>query len=95
MGWQGMATCGQFLTLVGIVFFFATLLLSHLDRRVSLLSSLGVVRWQKRAHYYLYKIKWNQYNEELASFLPSADERILIRENYFSEYEVFRVVHTN
>lgn len=89
MGWQGMATCGQFLTLVGVFFFFLTLFFSKLDRRVSLISSLGFSRWQKRVHYYLYKIKWNQYNDEVALFLPSADERILIRDNYFSEYEVF------
>jgi hypothetical protein len=91
MGWQGMATTGQFLTLVGIFFFFLTLFVSKLDRRVSLVSSLGFVRWQKRVHYYLYKIKWNQYNDQIAEFLPSADERILIRDNYFSEYEVFTV----
>jgi hypothetical protein len=41
-------------------------------------------------HYYLFKIKWNQYNENIAKFLPRSDERIFIRDNYFSEYEVFR-----
>ena len=52
-----MATCGQFLTLVGIFFFFMVLGFSHLERRFELDSALGLVRWQKRAHYYLYKIK--------------------------------------
>lgn len=91
LGWQGMATCGQFLSLIGISFFFLTILTSRLDRRLSMTSSLGIARWQKRVHYYLYKIKWNQYNAHLAMILPKSAERILIRDQYFSEYEVFRI----
>lgn len=91
LGWQGMATCGQFLSLIGISFFFLTILTSRLDRRLSMTSSLGIARWQKRVHYYLYKIKWNQYNAHLATILPKSAERILIRDQYFSEYEVFRI----
>jgi heme/copper-type cytochrome/quinol oxidase subunit 1 len=90
LGWQGMATCGQFLTLVGLSFFFLTIFSSRLERKFSLTSTLGIVRWQKRVHYYLFKIKWNQYNENIAKFLPRSNERIFIRDNYFSEYEVFR-----
>jgi hypothetical protein len=85
-----MATCGQFLTLVGLSFFFLTIFSSRLERKFSLTSTLGIVRWQKRVHYYLFKIKWNQYNENIAKFLPRSNERIFIRDNYFSEYEVFR-----
>lgn len=91
LGWQGMATCGQFLTLTGLCFFFLTIFMSRVERKHYLSSSLGFVRWQKRVHYYLYKVKWNQYNENIASAIPNFNERIFIRDNYFSEYEVFRV----
>lgn len=39
-----MATCGQFLSLIGISFFFLTILTSRLDRRLSMTSSLGIAR---------------------------------------------------
>lgn len=95
LGWQGMATCGQFLSLIGISFFFLTILTSRLDRKLSMSSSLGIVRWQKRVHYYLYKVKWNQYNANLANVLPDSSERLMIRDQYFSEYEVFRITPKN
>jgi heme/copper-type cytochrome/quinol oxidase subunit 1 len=89
LGWQGMATCGQFLTMVGVSFFFLNVFVSRLERKSYLAHSLGIARWQKRIHYYLYKIKWNQYNDGVAKFLPGADERSYINNHYFSEYETF------
>lgn len=89
LGWQGMATCGHFLTMVGVAFFFLNVFVSRLERKSYLNSSLGITRWQKRIHYYLYKIKWNQYNDNISKILPDADERIFIKNNYFSEYELF------
>jgi heme/copper-type cytochrome/quinol oxidase subunit 1 len=90
LGWQGMATCGQFITIIGVTFFLLTLGLSHLEARHVIDSSLGFVTWQKRAHYYLFKIKWNQQNDDTAALLPLAEERVVLREQTFSEYEVFR-----
>jgi hypothetical protein len=65
---------------------------SKTDRRLIFYSPLGIVRWQKRVHYYLYKIKWNQYNDEIAAYFPNAETSIWLRDNFFSEYEVFRRV---
>jgi hypothetical protein len=92
MGWQGLATCGQFLSLIGVSWFFIMLGVSHWENRYSLESSLGFVRWQKRAHYYLFKVKWNRKNEDVAQFLPNAEARVLLRDESFSEYEVFKTL---
>jgi heme/copper-type cytochrome/quinol oxidase subunit 1 len=89
LGWQGMATCGHFLTMIGVAFFFLNVFVSRLERKSYLSYSLGITRWQKRIHYYLYKIKWNQYNDNIAKVLPDAEERVFIKNNYFSEYEIF------
>jgi hypothetical protein len=75
---------------VGVMLFALVLGISQLERRYSLDSNLGLMRWQKRAHYYLYKAKWHQQNEELAELLPVAEARLLIRDRAFNEYEVFR-----
>jgi len=91
LGWQGMATSGQFITLIGVAYFFAAIGLSHADSKHSIDSALGFHRWQKRAHYYLYKIKWNQQNEELSEMLPFFENRLYLRDNAFNEYEVFRL----
>jgi len=57
LGWQGMATSGHFLTIVGLIFFFITLLSARVDALYYLDSALSIQRWQKRSHYYLFKIK--------------------------------------
>jgi cytochrome c oxidase subunit 1 len=44
LGWQGMATCGQFLTIVGVMLFALVLGISQLERRYSLDSNLGLMR---------------------------------------------------
>jgi len=41
MGWQGMATTGHLITLMGIVFFFLMLLDSHIEKKVAIYSPLG------------------------------------------------------
>jgi cytochrome c oxidase subunit 1 len=58
MGWQGMATTGHLVTMLGVCFFFVMLLDSHLERRVAVYSSLGIPRWHKRVQYYIFKIRY-------------------------------------
>lgn len=93
MGWQGIATCGQFLTLIGISWFFITIAVSHWEERHIMDHSLGFQRWQKRAHYYLFKAKWNKKNEDMAQILPDVESRLLLRDESFCEYEVYKSVN--
>ncbi len=44
MGWQGMASVGHFVTLMGLIFFFLMILDSHIERRVAIPSTLGMPR---------------------------------------------------
>jgi len=44
MGWHSMSTAGHFVTLIGIFFFFLMFLDSHLERRLSVPSTLGIPR---------------------------------------------------
>jgi hypothetical protein len=41
MGWQGMATTGHLITMMGIAFFFLMLLDSHIEKKVAIYSPLG------------------------------------------------------
>jgi heme/copper-type cytochrome/quinol oxidase subunit 1 len=44
LGWQGMATSGQFITLIGVFYFFVAIGLSHADPKHSSDSALGFHR---------------------------------------------------
>jgi heme/copper-type cytochrome/quinol oxidase subunit 1 len=89
MGWQSMSTTGHFITLIGIIFFFIMLLDSHIERRVSTSSTLGLPRWYKRINYYLFKIRFIQYNNVKLKNIPNSSIRCLIVSKHFNEYEVF------
>lgn len=91
LGWQGLASCGHFLTLFGISCFFFMLLDSHIDKKVVINSSLGLPKWHKRVHYYIFKSKYNQYMDTLSTHLPKAEIRLFIINNTFNEYEFFKI----
>lgn len=88
MGWQGMASVGHFITLVGIVFFFLMLLDSHIERRIAVHSTLGIPRWHKRALYYVFKIRYLQLVSKKINRLPNSAIRTLLSSYYFNEYEL-------
>lgn len=90
LGWQGAATCGHFLTLVGIVFFFLAVLESFFENTVFTSIALGLPRWQKRLHYYLFKLKYNKGIDLVFSAVPSAKSRLHLLDNSFNEYEHYR-----
>ena len=90
MGWQGMATTGHLITILGVCFFFIMLLDSHLERRVAVYSSLGVPRWHKRIQYYIFKIRYLQYVNKKLSRLPNYNVRSHMTNSYFNEYEIFK-----
>jgi heme/copper-type cytochrome/quinol oxidase subunit 1 len=89
MGWQSMSTTGHFITLVGIIFFFLMLLDSHIERRISTSSTLGLPRWYKRVNYYIFKIRYIQYNQNKLKNLPNMSIRNLIIHKHFNEYELY------
>jgi len=44
MGWQGLATSGHLVTMMGVVFFFLMILDSHIERKVAVYCHLGKPR---------------------------------------------------
>lgn len=89
MGWQGMASVGHFVTLMGVVFFFLMILDSHIERRVAIPSTLGMPRWHKRIIYYVFKIRYLQNNNKYLSRIPSGKVRLYLTASYFNEYELY------
>jgi len=91
MGWQGMATIGHFVTLVGIIFFFIMLIDSHYENKIATQSTLGLPRWHKRILYYLFKLRYIQYNKTNLKYIPNKNVRKFLSHPYFSEYEIFKI----
>ncbi len=92
LGWQGAATCGHFLTLIGVIFFFCVIIDAFLENTYYISITLGIPRWQKRVHYYFYKFSYNRHNDSIFKGVPSAKARILLINNFFNEYEFYRVL---
>ena len=90
MGWQGMASSGHMITLVGTLFFFMMLLDSHMERRVIVYSTLGLPRWHKRVQYYVFKIRYLQLTNKRLTQLPNYKIRSTLTKHYFNEYESFK-----
>lgn len=89
LGWQGAATCGHFLTLVGVIFFFCVVFDALLENSFFISIVLGIPRWQKRVHYYFYKLSYNRHNDSVFKGVPNARARILLVNNFFNEYEFY------
>ena len=89
MGWQGMATTGHLITMMGIVFFFLMIIDSHIERKVVVYSPLGNPRWHKRIQYYIFKIRYLQLVNKKITRLPNVNIRRLIQNKYFNEYELY------
>jgi heme/copper-type cytochrome/quinol oxidase subunit 1 len=89
MGWHSMSTAGHFVTLIGIFFFFLMFLDSHIDRRLSAPSTLGMPRWNKRVVYYLFKIRYLQLIQKKNYNHPSGIVRNLLITKYYNEYETY------
>jgi heme/copper-type cytochrome/quinol oxidase subunit 1 len=92
LGWHGLASCGHFLTLTGICFFFFGIFDSTSENKSSIILHFGIPKIAKRAHAYFFKISYNNYINEIACELPKVDARKFIIENTFGEYECVRLV---
>jgi heme/copper-type cytochrome/quinol oxidase subunit 1 len=89
MGWHSMASTGHLITLIGLCFFFIMILDSHIERRVSVYSTLGLPRWHKRIQYYIFKIRYLQLNNKQLNKIPNYNIRNLLINSYFNEYEIY------
>lgn len=85
-----MSTAGHFITLVGIFFFFFMLLDSNLERRVFILSTLGIPRFYKRVSYYIFKLKFIKIILKKLSGIPGMLVRLYILNNSNFEFECFK-----
>jgi hypothetical protein len=88
-----MATVGHITTLVGIIFFFLMLVDSHFENKTATFSTLGIPRWHKRVLYYLFKIRYIQYNKTQLTYIPNKNIRKLLSQPYFSEFEKYKNVN--
>ena len=91
MGWQGMASVGHFVTLMGVFFFFLMLLDSHIERRVSIPNTLGLPRWHKRIMYYIFKIRYLQNCNNLFFNIPNAKVRLYLAKSHYNEYLYYNI----
>jgi len=89
MGWQGMATTGHLITMLGVVFFFLMIMDSHIEKKVAIYTPLGKPRWHKRIQYYVFKIRYLQLVNKKINKLPNIKVRKLIQSKYFNEYEIY------
>ena len=89
LGWQGLASCGHFLTMVGFFFFFFGILDSNNEIKHPILINFGIPKLAKRANFYLFKLKYNYFWDEIAKELPKVNVRLFLIENSFNEYECY------
>ena len=85
-GWHSMATVGHLITMLGVMFFFATILDSFIERKVPVFFCYGVPRFYKRASYYLFKVRHFRVTKKQNKIFPSPKTRSNIV-NYFGEAE--------
>ena len=84
-----MATTGHLITMCGILFFFLMLIDSHIEKKVSIYSSIGLPRWHKRIQYYIFKIRYYQLVGKKLNKIPNICSKEILKKNYFNEYEIF------
>ena len=88
-GWHSMSTTGHMITLVGITFFYITMIDAHIERKMAIPTTLGIPRWHKRVQYYLFKIRYLQLHNKKFSNLPNSAIQLRLQNRYFNEYEVY------
>ena len=60
LGWHGLSSIGHLLTIISGVFFFLMLIDSAVESKVSINSTFGIPRFNKRVLFYIYKIQVHQ-----------------------------------
>lgn len=98
VGWQSMATVGHLITLTGVIFFFFMLFDTAYEKKCLISTTLGLPRWYKRVHYYIYKICYNFLNAQKMSNLPGYRVREFLSRSYsieFEKFKLFRILKKN
>ena len=85
-GWHSMASAGHLITMVGVFFFFITLIDSFLEKKIPTFHFYGIPRFYKRSSYYLFKIRYLTDTLKKNKTFPNHKSRIKII-NYFGESE--------
>lgn len=81
-----MASAGHLITMVGVFFFFITLIDSFLEKKIPTFHFYGIPRFYKRSSYYLFKIRYLTDTLKKNKTFPNHKSRIKII-NYFGESE--------
>lgn len=78
MGWQGMATAGHFVTMLGVFAFYCMLLDSKLEKKTTAIFATLVPRFAKRVSYYLGKLIHFKLSIESNKFLPNGATQMIL-----------------
>jgi hypothetical protein len=62
---------------------------SHIERRASTSTTLGLPRWYKRISYYIFKIRYLQHTKSKMNGIPGSTVRLMLIDRHFVEYEVY------
>jgi len=81
-----MATVGHLVTMLGVAFFFATIIDSFIERKVPVFFNYGVPRFYKRVSYYLFKVRHLRSTKKQNKLFPKPSHRNLMV-SYFGESE--------
>jgi len=85
-GWHSMATVGHLITMVGVAFFFITIIDSFIERKVPVFYNYGVPRFYKRVSYYLFKVRHHRaVKKQNKIFLKPSHRDLMV--SYFGESE--------
>ena len=76
-----MSTVGHFITMIGVLAFYTTLLEAHLEKKLTYYLFSLVPRLNKRMCYYLLKIINFQIQLKLLSITPDKKTRLVIVDN--------------
>jgi hypothetical protein len=82
-----MASAGHFITMIGVFFFFVTIIDSFIEKKVPTFNFYGIPRFYKRSSYYLFKIRYLTESNKSNKLLPCGRSRLAIV-NYFGESEI-------
>ncbi len=78
MGWQSMATVGHFITMLGVLSFYAAIFESHLEKKITYYLFSLVPRLNKRITYYLLKLVSFQAQVSQLLLIPNKQTRLAI-----------------
>ncbi len=86
MGWQGVATAGHMITMLGVLYFYTLFLEAHWEKKITIFYNSIIARFQKRILYYLLKLVNFKIYQKSTEYIPSKVSRIKLREAFIYSY---------